>query len=57
MQNLIVQYPNRTVDVDDILLNVLGIAIGTLCFYLVRTKVPGLYHSIDRKIVSAGDVT
>ncbi|NBI61774.1 VanZ family protein [Clostridiales bacterium] len=36
LENIICQYPNRAVDIDDILLNMLGILVGTLCVTILK---------------------
>ena len=36
--NLITNYPNRIMDIDDVLLNTIGIVLGVLCFELAERR-------------------
>lgn len=38
LENIICQYPGRAVDIDDILLNMLGILVGTLCVTIFKKR-------------------
>ncbi|MCB6993890.1 VanZ family protein [bacterium 210820-DFI.6.37] len=43
--NFVTNYPNRVMDIDDVLLNAVGILLGVLCFELVK-KCKRIYQRI-----------
>lgn len=45
MIDLVTNYPNRVMDIDDVLLNAVGILLGVLCFELVK-KCKGIYRKV-----------
>lgn len=54
--NLISRYPNHVIDIDDLILNCLGALFATLCFYILRAKLPQFYSWIEEKIVRSNPV-